>query len=312
MRISASKISSILQCPYRFNHGDYIESEYMQAGTNMHAELEKILRTDINAGRKYLQGKYPFISFLKNIVEHGIEDKIEVKIPNKDDVLVGVIDYWEKNNDTVHIIDWKTGFVISDSDIQPLMYAFLLNRKGVWLTGNAIIHIAYLNRNIVKTFVYESVEDVLSRLNNKIELALKYLQSDVRIPNKYCQYCQFRFNCIVAPNENDYPEDLVEAINKLKMVERYANQLKEHIKHRAEVSKERDELPDDVKIKIKKKECVSSTKNAVKFLLDAGVKKELLPATVDMAWLRKHKEYYNMLFDNGLITQSSSTEVSLG
>ncbi len=312
-RHSASNIDGRLSCPFRFNHADYIESTYMAKGTKGHEELEAILNDDIIEGRKQISKMYPKVDFISNIKGHGIELKHEIKI-NKNEVIVGRIDYYEYNDKILHIIDWKTGYKISNSDTQPLVYALLLYDKGLWRQGmKCIVDIAYINKNYTKSFVYTDIEEILEDLENKIELAKKYEERDTRIPNDYCIYCQYRMKCIVAPDVEDYPDDIIEADRLLQLSTSYIKQLKEHIKLLSEklMDDNNGELPDNIKYKETTTERVIKKSDAIDLLIENGVDIQSLPHDISITFLRKHKQYYKLLKQNGFISASITRKITV-
>jgi len=313
MRLSPSKVDAILLCPHKVNHAEYIESIYMQSGTDEHARLETLLNSDFIKGKGAIQKEYPFVNFLSTVEDFKTEEKIEIPLGNDtNDVIVGVIDFIEWNKTTCHIIDWKTGFQISDSDTQPLFYAFMSYLQGYWgESSECHVEIVYLNRKITKVFHYSNLTEVVEQLDPKLKLAIKYLKADTRIPNKYCKYCQLRYQCNVAPDTEHYPDDIIECYNLLKRVKEYHSLLDEHFKNMVAMEKDNNNLPENVYIKERKTTRVSKEKQAVQFLLDNGVPKELLPVKVDITFLRKHKDMFDLLRRNGFITESGSFEVKV-
>jgi len=244
MRISYSTLHQYELCPRRWKllqTHPFESNEDTEVGVIVHKALEIMLREGIPHKEALLKAysgqNWVIFNRACNLLEkfdlppHNIkalEESFELDLGRH--VLVGVIDRVDDYDGQEIITDYKTSSYIPpkeelENELQPAIY--MLARPG------AMFRYYYIAHNL---------QIPINKTEDDLELAKAFIitladfmeRDDVCLPklNKWCPFCQFRYDCSLFQNShlNIEDGDLIEKWEKTKQIRRFMELQEEELK----------------------------------------------------------------------------------
>lgn len=210
-RIRCSSLDRILNCAHslRLLPITSYKSNFASSGSKIHAEIEEGETEDFS-GAKYLE----YLSSFPDV-------KKEFACPEySTDTwrLTGTVDAWVKDENTLHIIDFKSGYerVSHLASMQLRGYAFLLIKSG--------IECEYVTLTIFQESSPRSItlpKEIVLSLERQINDSLS---SWTFQPGSYCKYCPGAWCCqklFSSPDPVELMENKKAIENALTQAESY-------------------------------------------------------------------------------------------
>jgi putative RecB family exonuclease len=142
------------------------------------------------------QSLAPDIAYLPEVEKEGeFVDANFLKVPLQPDViLAGKIDRMDKEGDTCHLIDYKTGKGERDDEFQLMAYSILAT-EALGLPPTKASYL-YLRSGNVKSF--EPDKEAIARTKTKVLEIAEKIRSEKEFlprPTKMCYYCNYLEFC---------------------------------------------------------------------------------------------------------------------
>lgn len=255
---SFSKLNTFEQCPmkFKFKYIDKISTPFkmnatLEKGSYIHLLLEELAKNDMVLPKVSYDFKYSsrqdIVSYKKTFrdfvfsdfgekylsnddytffgaeVEFGVklEDGVlsETSYWNKKALFRGKIDHVNIHDDTMYLLDWKSGRVNQyPAILQLVMYAVwcFLKYENINIVKTAFV---YIEHGVEKTYTFKRkhlddlIAKVMEKINN-VELETKFNKKE----SKLCEYCEFRLQGLCKETSNiDINNEMLRFIPKRKI-----------------------------------------------------------------------------------------------
>jgi hypothetical protein len=214
--LSQSAVKMWRNCPRRW-YGQYVEnirsptSPYAQRGTDLHAELENFFSAPIKGYPSHLKPLAPWQDIMEHFAFHEAEAEAHLavdehwkEVPYNDPSawFRGKIDLIFRVEDTVYIIDFKTGRQYPDHIEQGRMYVALCQDEDVKEYSFADMYLDNPLDIVEEIFTpaqrLEEIEYIMLTID-RIRNATEWIEK----PGNHCRFCPLSWRnggrCVKAP-----------------------------------------------------------------------------------------------------------------
>lgn len=237
LRLSFSQIDTFLTCPKRYAYQYQIriptpETSTVSFGSSIHKALQLFYRQQMETGTgslKHLlhyydkswipfgyanrehveetfnEGKKMLTQFYKKMHDkHSLPIALEQPFTlhlTPTVTISGVIDRIDQNDNTIEIIDYKTGRIPTEEELkknkQLLVYGFAALKLPLLPIKPKKVILSYYYLADAKKISFEKTEEELEKIQPFLIDAAEQIQTSSFVPKKgiWCKFCPFLINC---------------------------------------------------------------------------------------------------------------------